>query len=77
MKEFLEELKYQCTDGKAKGFYIMVSIFLVALMIGCVASLVMMVVNLVVYKAFSLMWLVLFVVTLVITIGVIIWLKKS
>lgn len=77
MKEFLEELKWQCTEGKAKGFYITISILLVCVMIGCVASLALMIINLVAYKAFSAMWLGLFVVTLIITIAIIVWMKKS
>lgn len=77
MKEFIEELKYMCTSSKAKGFYIFVTIVLVALILGCFVSLIMMVVNLIAYKAFSALWLVLFLVTLIITIAVIIWLKKS
>lgn len=77
MKEFIEELKYMCTSSKAKGFYIFVTIALVALILGCFVSLIMMVVNLIAYKAFSALWLVLFLVTLIITIAVIIWLKKS
>lgn len=77
MKEFIEELKYMCTSSKAKGFYIFVTIVLVALILGCFVSLIMMVVNLIAYKAFSALWFVLFLVTLIITIAVIIWLKKS
>lgn len=77
MKEFLEELKYMCTQSKAKGFYCFVAFALAALIIGCVVSLVMIVVNLIKFGAFSFLWLGLFLVALLITIAVIVWLKKS
>lgn len=77
MREFLEELKYACTEGKQRGFYCLVTFFLVLLMLCCVASLVMMIVNVIAYKAFSVLWLILFLVTLGITVGIIVWLKKS
>lgn len=77
MREFFEELKYACTEGKQRGFYCMVTLFLALLIIGCLASLVMMIVNVIAYKAFSVMWLILFLITLAITIGIIVWLKKS
>lgn len=77
MKEFFEELKWACTDSNAVWFYRFVAIALLLLTIGCVASLVLIVVNLVVYHVFKIMWLLLFIFTLAAVIGIIIWLKKS
>lgn len=77
MKEFFEELKWACTESKLKGFYCMVAALLLLLIIGCVASLVMMIVNIIKFHAFSVLWLALFLVSLIISIGIIIWLKKS
>ncbi len=77
MKEFFEEFKYQCTSGKNKVFYCIVAFALVALIIGALVSLAMIIINLVAYKAFNFLWLALFLVALVITIAVIVWLKKS
>lgn len=77
MKDFIEELKYMCTSSKAKGFYCFVAFALVMLILGAIASLVMIVVNLVAFKAFSFLWLGLFLTALIITVAIIVWLKKS
>lgn len=77
MKDFIDELKYMCTSSNARGFYIFVTVALIALIIGCIASLVMMLVNVIKFHAFSFFWLGLLIVTLILTIGVIVWLKKS
>lgn len=77
MKEFFEELKWACTESKLKGFYCLITTLLALLVLGCIVSLVMLLINVIMYKAFNLMWLILFIVSLVISIGIIIWLKKS
>lgn len=77
MKEFFEELKWACTESRLKGFYCLITALLALLVLGCIVSLIMLLINVIVYKAFNLMWLILFIVSLVISIGIIIWLKKS
>lgn len=77
MKEFLEELKWACTKSSLKGFYTMVTILWVALMLGCVASFVMLVANLIMFHVIKALWVVLFIVTLAVSIGIFIFLKKS
>lgn len=79
MKDFIEELKYCCSadNTTSRGLYIFIAIALVALLIADPVMLVLLIVNLVKYKAFKVMWLVLFVAITGILIGLIVWLKKS
>lgn len=78
MKEFIEELSYMCSanNTKSRGLYLFIAISLVALLLGSVAMLVLLIVNLV-KGFFNPLFLVLLVVALAIFIGIIIWLKKS
>lgn len=79
MKEFFEELGYMCSSSntKSRGLYIFIVAAMILLLLGGVASIVMIVINLVKYKAFSFLWLGLSVVTIGALIGVVVWLKKS
>lgn len=79
MKDFFEELFYMCSanNSKSRGLYIFILIAMIALAVGAVVSLVLLLVNLIAYKAFSVMWLGLLIVTVGILAGVIVWLKKS
>lgn len=79
MKEFFEELFYMCSSSntKSRGLYIFIVIAMALLALGGVASLIMLIVNFVTTKAFSILWLALALVTWGVLIAVIIWLKKS
>lgn len=77
MKDFIEELLYMCKSSKIKGFYILITVLLCALLLLDVAALVVLVLNLVLYKAFSWLWIALFGVATAIIVGIVIWLKKS
>lgn len=79
MKEFFEELFYMCSasNTKSRGLYIFIVIAMALLAIGGLASIVMIIVNLVKFKAFSFLWLILCLVTWGVLTGLIIWLKKS
>lgn len=79
MKDFIEELMYMCSSSntKSRGLYIFIAIALVAMMLGAVAMVVMLVVNVVKFGAFSPMWAILLAVDLIILIVTIVWLKKS
>lgn len=78
MKEFIEELSYMCSanNTKSRGLYLFIAISLVALLLGSVAMLVLLIVNLV-KGFFNPLFLVLLIVALAIFVGIIIWLKKS
>lgn len=79
MREFFEELFYMCSadNTKSRGLYIFIVVAMALLAIGSVVSLILMLVNLIAYKAFSWLWLILFIVTVGILVGIIVWLKKS
>ena len=78
MKEFFEEFAYMCSSSntKSRGLYIFIAIALAVLALGTVASLVLFIVNTIKY-GFTPLFLILFIVTLLILIGMIVWLKKS
>jgi len=78
MKEFFEELMYMCSSNntKSRGMYIFIAIALAVLALGTVASLVLFIVNTIKF-GFTPLFLILFIVTLLILIGMIVWLKKS
>ena len=78
MKEFFSDLAYMCSasNTKSRGFYIAICIGMAILALGVVASLVLLIVNLI-KGWFSPLFLVLFLVTLGILIGLIVWLKVS
>lgn len=77
MKDFIEELLYMCKSSKARGFYIFVTIALVALLLLSIVSLVLLIVNIIRFHTVAPLWIILLVVSLIIFIGMIIWLKKS
>lgn len=79
MKEFFEELMYMCSSNNStsRGLYIFIAIAMVLMLLGGVGSLVLLLVNLIVYKTFKIMWLVLTIAIFVILTIVIVWLKKS
>ena len=78
MKEFFEEFAYMCSSSntKSRGMYIFIAIALAVLALGTVASLVLFIVNTIKF-GFTPLFLILFIVTLLILIGMIVWLKKS
>lgn len=78
MKEFFEELMYMCSanNTKSRGLYIFIVVAMAALLIGSVAMLVLLIINLV-KGYFNLLFLVLFLVAVGILVGLIVWLKKS
>ena len=78
MKEFIEDLKYMCSSSNttSRGFYIGITVILVLMLLGMVASLVLLIVN-AVKGFFNPLFAILFVVALIIFVGVIIWMKKS
>lgn len=78
MKEFFEEFAYMCSSSntKSRGMYIFIAIALAVLALGTVASLVLFIVNTIKY-GFTPLFLILFVASLLILVGVIVWLKKS
>lgn len=79
MKEFFEELMYMCSSSntKSRGLYIFIAAMLVLLAVGGIGSLILLLVNVIVHKTFSMLWLILTVVIFAVLIGIIIWLKKS
>lgn len=79
MKDFIEELMYMCSasNTKSRGFYIGITVMLALMLIAMPVMLVLLIVNYVKFKAFQVLWLVLFFLVLIIFVGVIIWLKKS
>lgn len=78
MKEFFEEFAYMCSSSntKSRGLYIFIAIALVVLALGSLASLILFVINTIKY-GFTPLFLILFVVSLLILVGMIVWLKKS
>ena len=78
MKEFFEEFAYMCSSSntKSRGMYIFIAIALAVLALGTVASLVLFIINTIKY-GFTPLFLILFVVSLLILVGIIVWLKKS
>jgi len=78
MKEFFEEFAYMCSSSntKSRGMYIFIAIALAVLALGTVASLVLFIVNTIKF-GFTPLFLILFIITLLILIGMIVWLKKS
>lgn len=78
MKEFFEEFAYMCSSSntKSRGLYLFIAVVLVILLVGSVASLALLLVN-VIKGWFNPLFLILFIVQVVIFIGTIIFLKKS
>lgn len=78
MKEFFEEFAYMCSSSntKSRGLYIFIAIALIVLALGSLASLILFVVNTIKY-GFTPLFLILFVVSLLILVGMIVYLKKS
>lgn len=78
MKEFFEEFAYMCSSSntKSRGLYLFIAVALVILLVGSVASLALLLVN-VIKGWFNPLFLILFIVQVVIFIGIIIFLKKS
>ena len=79
MRDFFEELFDMCSanNTKSRGLYIFITVAMAVLALGVIASLILLIVNVVKFGAFSPMWLILLIVMLVILIGIIVWLKKS
>lgn len=79
MKEFFEELSYMCSSSntKSRGLYIFIAIAMALMAIGAPAMIIMLIVNVVKFGAFSPLWAILLVVDLGVLIGMIVWLKKS
>lgn len=79
MKEFFEELSYMCSSSntKSRGLYIFIATAMALMFIGAIVMLVMLIVNVVKFGAFSPIWLILLIADLAALIGVFIWLKKS
>ena len=79
MKEFFEEFAYMCSSSntKSRGLYIFIAIALIIMTIAVPVLTVMLIVNYVKYKVFSILWLVLLLFVLGVEIGIIVWLKKS
>lgn len=79
MKEFIEELGYMCSSSntKSRGFYIFIAVAMAAMIIGSVAMIVMLLINVIKYGAFSWLWLVLLLADIGAFIGVVIFLKRS
>lgn len=78
MKEFFEEFGYMCSSSntKSRGMYIFIAIALIVLALGSLASLILFVVNTIKY-GFTPLFLILFVVSLLILVGMIVYLKRS
>lgn len=78
MKEFFEEFAYMCSSSntKSRGLYIFIAIALGVLALGSLASLILFVINTIKY-GFTPLFLILFVVSLLILVGMIVYLKKS
>lgn len=78
MKEFFEEFAYMCSSSntKSRGLYLFIAVALAILAVGAVVSLILFIVNTVKY-GFTPLFLILFLVTIVLFVGVIIFLKKS
>lgn len=78
MKEFFEEFAYMCSSSntKSRGLYIFIAIALIVLALGSLASLILFVVNTIKY-GFTPLFLILFVVSTLILVGMIVYLKKS
>lgn len=78
MKEFVEDLKYMCSasNSTSRGFYIFIVASLIALILGMFASLALIIINAV--QGYSIgLFVGLFVVTLILTVGMIVYLKNS
>ncbi len=79
MKEFFEELSYMCSSSntKSRGLYIFIAIAMALLAIGAPVMIIMIIVNIVKFSAFSPLWAILLVMDIGALIGTIVWLKKS
>ena len=79
MKEFFEEFAYMCSasNTKSRGIYIFIAAALALMLLGAVAMIVMLLVNVIKFGAFSPIWAILLLLDVIIFIAVIIWLKKS
>ena len=79
MKEFFEELSYMCSSSntKSRGLYIFIAASMALMLIGAIAMVIMLIVNVVKFGAFSPIWAILLIADLAALIGVFIWLKKA
>lgn len=79
MREFFEEFAYMCSasNTKSRGIYIFIAVALALMLIGAVAMIVMLLVNVIKFGAFSPIWAILLLLDVIVFIAVIIWLKKS
>lgn len=79
MKEFFEEFAYMCSasNTKSRGIYIFIAAALALMLLGAVAMIVMLLVNVIKFGAFSPIWAILLLLDIIIFVAVIIWLKKS
>lgn len=79
MKEFFEEFAYMCSasNTKSRGIYIFIAVALALMLLGAVAMIVMLLVNVIKFGAFSPIWAILLLLDIIIFVAVIIWLKKS
>lgn len=79
MKEFFEEFAYMCSasNTKSRGIYIFIAVSLALMLLGAVAMIVMLLVNVIKFGAFSPIWAILLLLDIIIFVAVIIWLKKS
>lgn len=79
MKDFIEELMYMCSSSntESRGFYMFITGALVAMILGAIAMIILLIINVIKFGAFSPMWAILLVVDLICLVGTIIWLKKS
>lgn len=79
MRDFLEEFAYMCSasNTKSRGIYIFIACALSLMLLGAIAMIILLIINIVKFGAFSPMWAILIAVDVLSFIGVIIWLKKS
>lgn len=79
MKEFFEEFAYMCSasNTKSRGIYIFIAASLALMLLGAVVMIVMLLVNVIKFGAFSPIWAILLLLDIIIFVAVIIWLKKS
>lgn len=78
MKDFIEEFLYLCSanNTKSRGLYIFIAVALCLLILGAVGSAVLLAVS-IAKGTFSVLYAVLLIVTVLLTVGVIVFLKKS
>lgn len=79
MKEFFEEFAYMCSasNTKSRGLYLFIAATLAFLVIAAVAMIVLLLINVIKYGAFSFLWAGILLFDIVILVALLIWLKKS